>query len=363
MGDVLKATSTGEQESHAEPEVKQYSFLKPRKLVRSAGDGSPRCHRDTRPAFHNAKRLLKLQVMDGVLLPSNAFNVDTLTDALRYKPLPRDIFIATYPKAGTTWTQYIVWALLNLDNNMEPLPSFKSINYDLMPFLEFAGRKVVEKLPEPRVIKHHLVFSKSPYHPEAKYLAIVRNPFDCVVSFYHHCLDDRVNLEMAEDATFDDFFEDFMDGHVPFGDYFELVLSWYAHRRDPNVLFYYYEKLIENPMEGYLKIADFIDKSIGEKLRADEALLADVVRKTSFKNLKATVMISHDDEDSVKEEKGDEELFAPFRNFFRKGVVGGWRSYLKADQERKLRKVYEKHIQGTEMWDVWKKHVDLHNTA
>ncbi|KAM7289832.1 BTB/POZ domain-containing protein 2 [Ixodes scapularis] len=83
--------------------------------------------------------------MDGVLLPSNAFNVDNLTDALRYKPLPRDIFIATYPKAGTTWTQYIVWALLNLDNNEEPLPSLKRINYDLMPFLEF--RQAVHARP------------------------------------------------------------------------------------------------------------------------------------------------------------------------------------------------------------------------
>ncbi|CAN7947652.1 unnamed protein product, partial [Ixodes hexagonus] len=227
-------------------------------------------------------------------------------------------------------------------------------------FLSQAGREAVERLPPPRVIKHHLVFSKSPYHPEAKYVALVRNPFDCVVSFYHHCRDDRVNLCMSEDATFDEFFEDFMDGHVPFGDYFELVLSWYEHRKDPNVLFYYYEKLKENPMEGVLNIAEFIDRSIAEKLRADDALLADVVRRTSFNNLKATVMISHDEEDNVAKDDTDGlDVFAPFRNFFRKGVVGEWRSYFKADQERRLREVYEKHIRGTEMWDAWEPHVDF----
>ncbi|KAL1471284.1 hypothetical protein MTO96_023739 [Rhipicephalus appendiculatus] len=52
---------------------------------------------------------------------------------------------------------------------------------------------------------------------------------------------------MRADTTFDEFFEDFMDGYVPFGHYFEHVLSWYARRNDPNVFFFYYENFKSDP--------------------------------------------------------------------------------------------------------------------
>ncbi|KAM7289830.1 sulfotransferase family cytosolic 1B member 1 [Ixodes scapularis] len=215
-----------------------------------------------------------------------------------------------------------------------------------------------ERLPEPRIIKHHLPFSRSPYHPKAKYVVIVRNPFDCVVSFYHHCLGDRLNMDMRADTTFDEFFEDFMDGHVPFGEYFEHILSWYAHRNDPNVFFFYYEELREHQTQGILKIAEFIDESLADRLRKDEGLLKDVVQRTTFENMKANVTIDGDVHKTEQgEETDDPSAFIPLKNFFRKGRVGDWRSYFNKDQEQRLRSVYERRMQGTEMWGVWKEYL------
>ncbi|KAL1471278.1 hypothetical protein MTO96_023733, partial [Rhipicephalus appendiculatus] len=70
---------------------------------------------------------------------------------------------------------------------------------------------------------------------------------------------DRANLRMRADTTFDEFFEDFMDGYVPFGHYFEHVLSWYARRNDPNVFFFYYEHFKSDPKKTVLALAKFVD--------------------------------------------------------------------------------------------------------
>ncbi|CAN7944215.1 unnamed protein product [Ixodes hexagonus] len=331
-------------------------------LGRRDGERELSDSRRQRTAVPGTERVLRLEYMDGILVPAMSFKHDILTDALLYQARPGDIFLATYPKTGATWTQYILWTLLNLENE-KALPSFGDIMTSLAPFLELVGREAVERLPEPRIIKHHLPFSRSPYHPKAKYVVIVRNPFDCAVSFYHHCLGDRFNMGMRADTTFDEFFEDFMDGHVPFGEYFEHVLSWYAHRKDPNVFFFYYEKLKEDQAQWILKIAEFIDESLANRLRKDEVLLKDVVRRTSFENMKATVKIAGDvhKKEHVQEPE-DSGSFTPLKNFFRKGRVGDWRSYFKYDQEQRLRRVYERRMRGTVMWDVWKEYLGYDNT-
>lgn len=216
----------------------------------------------------------------------------------------------------------------------------------------------MERLPTPRIIKHHLSFSQSPYHPEAKYLVIVRNPFDCAVSFYFHCLGDRVNLGMPADTSFEVFLGEFMAGRVPFGDYFEHTLSWYAHRHDPNVLLFYYEHLKEDQPQGILRIAQFVDPGLGKRLRDDEALLCDVVKRTSFASLKSNVSMGGNVHQTVPEEKLPEG-FVPFKEFFRKGQVGDWRNYFTPDQERRLRRVYDEKMKGTEMWDYWEPYLNF----
>ncbi|KAH6925467.1 hypothetical protein HPB50_005716 [Hyalomma asiaticum] len=331
-------------------------------------------------------RTMVLDLVEGVLVPPKSFRREVVKDALNYKARPGDIFMATYPKTGCTWTQYTLWFLFNLDKQ-EGVPTFTEILTKYAPFLEMAGRKAVEALQPPRLIKHHLTFTASPYHKDAKYVVIVRNPFDCVVSFYHHSLEDRVNLRMRADTTFDEFFEDFMDGYLPFGHYFEHILSWYAHRNDPNVFFFYYEHFKSDTKKTVLALAKFVDASIWQRLRTNKALLNGLLERISFDNLKSNVVIDGDhhrhdhiraDGDANSNEKEvhvsvDEgvdgtggspdgpdrrlrssEESVPLSNFFRKGQVGDWKGYFKPEQERRLRAVYEKRMRGTEMWDVWK---------
>ncbi|KAL1468730.1 hypothetical protein MTO96_025219 [Rhipicephalus appendiculatus] len=57
---------------------------------------------------------------------------------------------------------------------------------ELSTYLDFVGAEGVHSTPRPACLKTHLPFGKLPYSPEAKYIYITRNPYDCCVSFYYH---------------------------------------------------------------------------------------------------------------------------------------------------------------------------------
>nr|XP_037275507.1 sulfotransferase family cytosolic 1B member 1-like [Rhipicephalus microplus] len=300
-------------------------------------------------------------VVDGLPVPPKAFNVEVVRDALRYKARPSDVFVATYPKSGTSWMQRIVWLLLNLDRMDEGVPSLMDTMTRHMSFLELVGRRMVGALPEPRVIKHHLPFWLSPYHPLAKYVVLVRNPFDVAVSFYYHCRAEPSVGLLPGVATFDDFLERFLEGRVPFGSYFDHVLSWYARRDDTNVLFLHYETLGERPATVTLEIADFLDTKIASKLRGDERLLRHVVDRTSagcLKTVKPLMSAASRGRSAgvVKSlSRPSEPLDKVSANYVCKGDAEEWKRHFKPDQVRRLRQLSEERMKGTKMWYTWQK--------
>lgn len=49
----------------------------------------------------------------GPFLMAGGISLETFQGALEYKARDDDIFIATYPKNGTTWTQQMVFCIMN----------------------------------------------------------------------------------------------------------------------------------------------------------------------------------------------------------------------------------------------------------
>ncbi len=72
----------------------------------------------------------------GFRLPRD-FSPKVFESGLGYKAQPEDVFIATYPKCGTTWVQYIVWLI---QHDGEPMPVEKRMTVEI-PHLEEVGSK------------------------------------------------------------------------------------------------------------------------------------------------------------------------------------------------------------------------------
>ncbi|KAL3170451.1 hypothetical protein MRX96_014682 [Rhipicephalus microplus] len=121
------------------------------------------------------------RVIEGMLW-SHYFPEQCVRSALAYEPLPGDVFVVSYPKCGTTWLQYIVY---NIYSGGVP-PRNREQFWDNTPFLEMRGAERSILRSKPGAIKTHLPFDRQPYSPQAKYLYITRNPFDCCVSYYYH---------------------------------------------------------------------------------------------------------------------------------------------------------------------------------
>lgn len=273
---------------------------------------------------------------NGFIMPSG-FQPENFHSALAYIPEDGDIFISTYPKCGTTWTQNI---LLLMKNKGKPLEPGQNIN-QFIPHLEEVGKEVVEALPEPRIIKTHLPYNLVPKSTRAKYIYIARNPKDCCVSYYHHTKGFTKYYRFGE-GTFDDYFEVFLAGEVDFGDYFDNLLSWFDRRDDPNVLFLLYEEMKGDTRGCIKKIGEFLGGDFVRDVE-DPSIVERISANSSFKAMKATPAM------------WSSERPKQFEAFIRKGKVGDWRTHFSEEQSERLDRKFEAKLSGTGAEKLWER--------
>jgi hypothetical protein len=173
---------------------------------------------------------------------------------LTFETRPDDIFIATFPKSGTTLMQMIVYQLTT-DGRMD----FPHIN-KVCPWIENAFGKnnsaSLKRLASPRCFKTHLTADKLPIET-GRYIYILRDVRDVVVSAYHH------NRLLGVDATLDQMAERFLKtssgpGQPSWASWLAFLESWWPHRDRPNVLFVSYEKMVTD-LEGTIReVASFL---------------------------------------------------------------------------------------------------------
>ena len=268
---------------------------------------------------------------DGFAMPMG-FAREAFRSALEYPAEPNDFFIATYPKCGTTWAQNMVYLIAHCG---VPLPATSTMA-EFIPHLEEIGARAAIRQPSPRYIKTHLPFGMTPYHEQARYLYVARNPFDCVVSFYHHTRGFVRHYDFAE-GRFDEFFECFLAGEVDFGDYFDSLLSWYEHAEDGNVLFLSYESMGADPRAAVMRIARYM----GAECVADESVLSAILRHSSFTSMSR-------DQQRWSSRRPDD-----MPAFIRKGVVGDWVNYFAPSQVSRLLEKFDERCEGSGVEALW----------
>jgi aryl sulfotransferase len=189
-----------------------------------------------------------------------------------------DIVIATYAKAGTTWTQQIVGQLVFGGAADVPV-------HDISPWLDLRVPPTAQKhallaaQTHRRFIKTHLPVDALVFSPRAKYLYIGRDGRDVAVSLYNHharatpdwfrMLNDtpgRVGPPMPPPpASAGEAFDMWLtqDG-APFWPFFSSVRTWWEVRHLPNVLFVHYADLKRDLAGQMRRIADFLGITLGE---------------------------------------------------------------------------------------------------
>jgi hypothetical protein len=197
-----------------------------------------------------------------------------LAGRVAYRPRPDDVFVATYPRSGTTLMQ---WLLHLLHNGGEP-GELRHLN-EVSPWFErglSTGELTparIDALPNPRVFKTHLSAAWVPR--SVRCIAVVRDGRDVAVSYYHF-----YRSYLRFDGSFDEFFDRFLTGRLQYGSWFSHEAGWRARAADSNVLLVRYEDLIDDRTRVVIEVADFLGWP------RQEALVAKVVAGTSFDAMK-----------------------------------------------------------------------------
>ncbi|XP_022091467.1 sulfotransferase 1A3-like isoform X1 [Acanthaster planci] len=240
-----------------------------------------------------------------------------------------DVFIVTYTKAGTTWTQEIMSCVLH-DGNLDEVN--KRHTMKRVPFLEMnTGGTVHSDCPRthrmigwmprssPRLIKSHLPGQLLPpqvWEKKVKIVYVIRNPKDVAVSYFHHT---RL-LCPHLDISWDYFFEKFHSGDIGYGKWWEHYLYFWERRNEDHILLLRFEDMKKDLRGTVKQISEFLGKSFSDDI------IDAITDHCTFANMKKNPMTNPDV--LIQQIVGKREGVS----FMRKGVVGDSKTQLSESQ-------------------------------
>ncbi|XP_061713624.1 luciferin sulfotransferase-like isoform X2 [Cydia pomonella] len=195
---------------------------------------------------------------------------------------PDDVWVTTFPRSGTTWTQELVWLLMNdldfdtalkipLSSRYNTLEHYhwkyqKELNLDILdPELRQKCTEIrltydaINNAPSPRFFKTHLAFSLLPLNllDSSKVLYVARDPRDVAVSLFHH-----QKLTWFYAGDFKSFWNLFINDLVIRSPYLTHLKEAWALRHHPNMLFIFYEDMNKDLPSSIKRVSDFLGKEV-----------------------------------------------------------------------------------------------------
>ena len=229
-----------------------------------------------------------------------------------------DVFVVTYPRSGTTWTEQMVHLLVNkgeqgVQRLTDAVPWLETLPHRPNGMIEF-----LKTMPQRRLFTSHLSYPLMPHFnaTTAKIIYVARNPKDVAVSTYFHN-----QSKLGYEGSWEEHLQLFMNGDVGFGPYFDHILPWWQpSRNDGHILFLKYEDMKHDHAGGVARLASFLD------LEVDPQLIETVVTLSSFQSMTSNENTNFD----WIPQKADKP------KHFRKGDIGDWRNYFSPEQSRQM---------------------------
>lgn len=201
-----------------------------------------------------------------------------------YRPGKQDVIVATYPKSGTTWAIQIVHQIASHgEGEFEHIDQVVPWPDKLVPManIEIDDLSIADASPTGlHVIKSHLEPGYVPYAPEAKYISIIRDPKDTLVSMIH--FENEFNRLLFEGIVpVEVWVEAFQTKNFMFQPWPMFINDWWKLGKLENVMVLTYEEMKADSVGIVQRIADFV----GVNLTSEQ--LDKVIEKSSFSYMKA----------------------------------------------------------------------------
>lgn len=198
-----------------------------------------------------------------------------------YDPTRHDVLVATFGKSGTNWMMQIAQQIAHRGE-----AEFDHI-HDVVawPDTPVPGTVgLVDPGPQAqsptglRVIKTHLETAYVPYSADAKYLTVLRDPKEVLVSSYYFL---GGLFAVLNHLSIDDWFGLFTRSGAMAASWAEHTASFWAWRDRPNVLVLNYRDVKKEPRRCLERVADVMGVPL------TEAQLEKVLERSSFAYMKA----------------------------------------------------------------------------
>jgi aryl sulfotransferase len=266
-----------------------------------------------------------------------------------YQPRDGDVIVTTSYKSGTTFTQDILLHLLH--GQRDPLPDRSLISP--WPDARFHPVKLgdlwawIESQRGTRFIKSHLPLDGLPWHEQARYLVVARDPRDVFMSFSNHyrnyterayesldgpTLDGEARMGDALPRFDDDVHRRFRNWITrgwfewesegwPFWGNMHHTRTYWDFRHLPNLCFLHFADMLADLDGSVRKIADFIGLEV-----SDEDVKR-VVEATRFESAKQRAI----EADAAADPNEPRIFTGGSAAFIYKGTNGRWKDVLDAE--------------------------------
>ncbi|XP_062549710.1 luciferin sulfotransferase-like [Armigeres subalbatus] len=255
-----------------------------------------------------------------------------------------DVWIVTFPKAGTTWTQEMVWLVhQDLDYkkaasiNLNDRSVFMEISaiLNVIKFPDTIG--IVEKMPRPRHIKSHLPLALLPkqlWTVKPKIVYTARNPMDVTTSYMHH-----YKFINGFRGPREDYLDGIMADQLIYCPQIKHATDFWALADRDHVLFLHFEDMKRKMPEVLLKVCAFFGKSYSPSQleELEHHLKFDTMKENKSANNEAMMT-------EIQMMTGVPNDF----KFMRKGQVGGYKDELPAEFIEKFSVFVEQQLKGSD---------------